>query len=163
HWRGVRLYIDRAILARVARYGLPLGLTVARAVVISTCDRYLLGWFIDSAAAGVCAAAFDCTTQTLTLLMLAINMAAMPLAIRAYETEGPAAARTQMNINAALLMAVGLPAVIGVCVLVRPITENLLGEAFRAPAVAIMPLVAIGAFLASFKAYHFDAAFQFAH
>ncbi|MCC6241172.1 MAG: polysaccharide biosynthesis C-terminal domain-containing protein [Phycisphaerales bacterium] len=163
HWRGTRLKINRPILARLAQYGLPLSLTVALAVVIGTCDRYLLAWYLDEASAGSYAVAYDFTTQTLTLLMLAINMAAMPLAIRAYELEGPAAAQEQMRFNATLLLAIGVPAVLALAILVQPLVHNLLGAQFRTAATRIIPLVALGAFLANFKAFHFDSAFQFAH
>ena len=44
-----------------------------------------------------------------------------------------------------------------------PRTGGLLPRpSFRAAAAAIVPLVALGTFLAGLKAYHFDAAFQFA-
>src|SRR5690606_29919078 len=109
------------------------------------------------------AVSFDFTTQTITLLLMVINMAAMPLAIRAYEVQGPPAAQEQMRTNAALLMALGLPAVVGIAVLTGPIVHAALGEEFRAAALTLMPLVAGGALLAGLKAYHFDAAFQFAH
>jgi len=42
------------------------------------------------------------------------------------------------------------------------VSRCFLGESFRATASGIIPLVALGAFLAAFKAFHWDAAFQFA-
>jgi O-antigen/teichoic acid export membrane protein len=48
-------------------------------------------------------------------------------------------------------------------VLAPGIAKCFLGQSYRAAAAQIIPLVALGAFLAGFKAYHFDAAFQFAH
>jgi len=162
-WRDVRFGIDRAILGKLCRYGLPLSLTVALAVVISTSDRFLIAGFLGDDAAGLYSAAFDFTCQTLTLLMMVINLAVFPMAVRAWESGGPEAAREQMRHNASLLVAIGLPCVVGLTVLAPGIAHNFFGESFRAAAIQIIPLIALGAFLEGLKAYHFDSAFQFVH
>jgi O-antigen/teichoic acid export membrane protein len=133
------------------------------AVVISSSDRFLISWYMGEAAAGLYSVATDFTMQSLTLLMMVVNLAMYPLAVRAWEEQGREAAQDQMRSNASLLMAVGLPSVAGICVLSPGIAQWFFGERFRESAVDIMPLIAIGAFLAGLKAYHFDAAFQFVH
>jgi O-antigen/teichoic acid export membrane protein len=162
-WRDVRALIDRDAFLRVSQYGVPLSLTVALTVVISSCDRFLIAGYLGEDSAGLYSVAVDFTTQTLTLLMMVINMAVFPAAVRAYEHHGREAAQEQMRSNASLLMAVGVPSVVGLCVLAPGIAHSFLGQEYRATAAGIIPLVAIGAFLAGLKAYHFDAAFQFAH
>jgi O-antigen/teichoic acid export membrane protein len=162
-WRSVRLGIDRDLLRTLANYGLPLSVTVALAVVIGTSDRFLIDLYLGDSAAGLYAVAVDFTSQSLTLLMMVINLAMFPLAVRAWEEHGPVAAKEQMRNNASMLMAVGLPCVAGMTVLAPGIAHCFLGEQFRDAAVDIIPLVALGAFLAGLKAYHFDAAFQFVH
>jgi len=162
-WADVRLALDRPLLARLSRYGVPLSLTVALTVVISTSDRYLIAWLDGEAAAGVYSVAVDFTSQTLTLLMMVIHLAMFPVAVRAWEEGGPAAARERMRSNASLLLAVGVPCVVGLSVLAPGIAHCFLGKSFRGAAAGIIPLVALGTFLAGFKAFHFDAAFQFAH
>jgi O-antigen/teichoic acid export membrane protein len=162
-WRRTRLSIDWPTLASVCRYGIPLSMTVALAIVISSSDRYLIAAFLGTGPAGIYAAAVDFTSQTLTLLMMSISLAILPLAIRAYEHDGPQAAREQMRHNATLLLAVGVPAVIGLALLAGNISHCFLGKEFRDEAARIMPIVALGTFLAGYKAYHLDSAFQFAH
>jgi O-antigen/teichoic acid export membrane protein len=160
-WAGVRWTIDRAVLHRVLGYGIPLSLTVALTAVIGTSDRFLIALFRGEDAAGLYSVAFDFTSQTLTLLMMVVYMAVFPLAVRAWEQQGPQAAREQMRANAALLLAVGVPCVVGISLLAPGIARLFLGESFRAAAAQIMPLVALSALVAGIKAYHFDAAFQF--
>ncbi len=162
-WTGIRWSLDREILRKVAQYGLPLSLTVALANVIGSSDRYLIAGFKGEAAAGHYSAAVDFTTQTLTLVMMVVNLAMFPLAVRAFEQNGREAAQEQMRSNASLLLAIGVPCVIGMSILSRGIANCFFGESFRATAAGIIPLIALGAFLAGLKAYHFDAAFQFAH
>jgi O-antigen/teichoic acid export membrane protein len=162
-WSDARPFIDRALLAKVGYYGIPLSLTVALTVVISSSDRYLIALLLGEDAAGLYSVAVDFTSQTLTLLMMAVYMAAFPLAVRAWEERGAAAARERMGTNASLLLAVGVPCVVGLTVLAPGIAHSFLGKNYRGAAAAIIPIVAIGTFLAGLKAYHFDAAFQFAH
>lgn len=162
-WRDTRLEIDPEIFIRVCRYGIPLSLTVALAIVISSSDRYIIAYFLGKPSAGIYAAAVDFTGQTLTLLMMAISLAILPLAMKAYEESGPEAAREQMRHNATLLLAVGVPAVVGLMMLAGNICHCFLGKEFRHEAAQIMPIIALGTFLAGYKAYHLDSAFQFVH
>ncbi|HEY7118511.1 MAG TPA: lipopolysaccharide biosynthesis protein [Tepidisphaeraceae bacterium] len=162
-WRDVRWVVDRRVLAEVCRYGIPLSLTVALAVVIESSDRFLIAWWSGQGAAGLYAVSVDFASQTLTLLMLSVSMAMFPLAVREWEQEGPQGAQEQMRTNASLLLAVGVPCVVGLVVLAPGIANCFLGKEFRATAALIIPVVAVGTFLAGLKAYHFDAAFQFAH
>ena len=162
-WAGTRLRVDRPLLGRLVQYGIPLSLTVALTVVISSSDRYVLAWKLGEGAAGLYSVAVDFTVQTITLLMMVIHMAMFPIAVREWEQGGPEAARKQMHTNASLLLAIGVPCVVGLAVLAPGIAHCFLGPSFRDAAAAIMPLVALGTFLACMKAYHFDAAFQFVH
>jgi O-antigen/teichoic acid export membrane protein len=162
-WSGIRLVRDRETLRKICAYGIPLSMTVALAMVISSSDRFLIAWKLGDDSAGLYSVAVDFTSQTLTLLMLVIQLAMFPLAVRAFESHGREAAQEQMRSNASMLLAVGVPCVVGMTVLAPGLAQCFLGKNFRVAATAIIPLVAIGSFLAGLKAYHFDAAFQFAH
>jgi len=162
-WSDVRPLIDRQLLAKVTHYAVPLSITYTLAVVISSSDRFLLAWLKGADAAGQYSVAVDLTNRTLFLMMNVVNMAMYPLAIRAWEDHGREAAQEQMRHNASLLLGVGVPSVVGMAVLAASVSHCFLGASFRATAAGIIPLVALGAFLAGFKAFHWDAAFQFAH
>jgi O-antigen/teichoic acid export membrane protein len=162
-WREIRFSIDRTAFATVSRYGIPLSITVALTLVISTSDRFLIAYFLGDAPAGLYSVAVDFTTQTLSLLMMVIYLAMFPLAVRAWENSGPEAARRQMRDNAALLMAVGIPSVVALWILAPNVALCFFGKNYRNTAAAIIPVVALGSFIAGFKAYHFDSAFQFVH
>lgn len=162
-WKAVRPAIDWTMLKGLALYGLPLSLTVALTVVIGTSDRYLIAWLMGEDAAGLYAVAADFTGQTVTLLMTSIHLAMFPVAVRAWERGGAAEACQRMRANASLLLAVGVPCVVGLVVLAPGISNCFLGRNFRGAAAGIIPVVALGTFLAGLKAYHFDAAFQFVH
>src|SRR5688572_11770147 len=64
-WSDVRFLLDRKTLADVCRYGVPLSLTVALAMLIYSCDRYLIALFMGEEAAGLYSVAVDFTAQSL--------------------------------------------------------------------------------------------------
>jgi O-antigen/teichoic acid export membrane protein len=151
------------VLTKVCTYGIPLSLTVGLAYVIGSSDRYLIAYFLGDAAAGVYSVAVDFTSQTLTLLLMTVSMAIVPLAMRSWENNDHEGARQQMRHNSALLLAIGIPAVIGLMVLAPGISSCFLGKTFRDDAARIMPIIALGTFLSGYKAYYLDTAFQFVH
>jgi O-antigen/teichoic acid export membrane protein len=162
-WTDIHPVLDRPALATAANYGLPISITVALAVVVQNCDRYLLAWLKSDAAAGVYSAASDLTRQTLTLLLMVVYLATFPLAVRAWERQGEKAGIEQLRHTAAVMFAIGIPATLGMALLAPAIAHCFLGPDFRAAAVTVIPMIALGTFLAGFKAYHLDTAFQFAH
>ena len=68
-----------------------------------------------------------------------------------------------MRHNATLLLAVGIPAVVGLMLLAPSIAHSFLGKSFRVDAARVIPIVALGTFLAGYKAYYLDTSFQFVH
>jgi len=159
----VRPRLNRQWLARTLRYGWPLTATFALVFVISASDRFLIAALLTTADAGVYAPAYDLANQTLTSLMVVVNLAAYPLALKALEAEGVIAARDQLRNNATLLLAVGLPACIGLILLSPNISAVLLGEEFREAASVLLPLVTVATFLSGVRSYYFDLAFQMGH
>jgi len=162
-WRSTTLGIDREMLHRICVYGIPLSLTVGLSFVISSSDRYIIAYYLGEGAAGVYSVAVDFTSQTLTLLLMTISLAIVPLAMRSWENDDHEGARLQMRHNSILLLAVGIPAVAGMILLAPSIAHSFLGKSFRVDAARIIPIIAFGTFLAGYKAYYLDTAFQFAH
>jgi O-antigen/teichoic acid export membrane protein len=159
-WKGIRPKLNREITRELLIYGLPLTATGGLEYVLRSADRFVIGGMMSEGAAGVYAAAFDLAQQTLVLLMMIVNLAAYPLAVRALEQKGEDAARRQVDKNGTLLIAVGLPAAVFMALLAPTVASALLGPAFRAQGQLIMPWIAFGAFFLGFRAYHFDLAFQ---
>jgi len=159
-WRGVRPSIDRQLAGEVARYGLPLTGSMALVVVMGSADRFMIARFLGADSVGVYSAAYDLTAQSLTLLMMSVNLAATPLAIRAYESGGISGALTQLRQHGAFLLSISLPATLGIIVLANPLADVLLGQEYRAAGRLILPWIALAVFISGLKVYLFDMAFQ---
>jgi O-antigen/teichoic acid export membrane protein len=160
-WREIRPGLwDRQLGRDLLAYGLPLTATFALARVVSSSDRFLLGWFLGSAAAGTYSASYDLAEMTLTLLMMVVNLATYPLIVRSLETEGQEAASDRLQQSGVLLLAVAVPAATGLTVCAPNIAGVVLGAPFREAGAAVVPWIALTAFLAGLKGFYFDLAFQ---
>lgn len=163
HWRGCSLALaSKAVLLRLMGYGLPLTITFALGFILSMSDRLLIGWMIGAEAAGLYAVGYDLPRQSTGMLMMIITLAAYPITVRTLERAGIDAARAQMKRNIAMLMAIGLPATVGMVMLAKEIAHAVVGENFRGAAAEIIPWIALGAFLQGIKSYYLDHSFQLA-
>ncbi|KFZ32200.1 hypothetical protein JS44_15090 [Anoxybacillus flavithermus] len=109
---------------------------------------------------GVYSVAYDLTQQTIIMLMMAVNLAAYPLCIRALENGGIKQAQKQVKDNAVALFLIAFPATAGMIAISGSISSSVLGKDFSLRATDIMPIVAISVLIQGMKSYYFDLAFQ---
>lgn len=162
--RHIRLFslhaVDRRLFMKFARYGAPLTVTFALEFIIGTSDRILIEMFVGAAASGIYAVGYDVARSSLGLLMMVINMAAFPLALKAMHEKTEADLRRQLADNIQLLLAVALPAAAGLALISDNIAAVLLGAEFAAGAARLMPWIALATLLNGIKLYHFDRSFH---
>ena len=160
-WRGISFaYVDRALLKTLVKYGLPLAATLALSFIISSSDRLMLGWMKGAEQAGLYSVGYDLASFTLTLLMMIVNLAAYPLAIKVLEKKGEVAAKKQLAQNFILLFSVGASAATGLTLVAPNLCYVMLGSNFSGAAVALLPWISLAALIAGMKAYYFDLGFQ---
>jgi len=160
-WPGARIGLwDRAWLRQMWVYGAPLSGTAALVFVVGSSDRFLIAWLLDEDAVGRYAVGYDLASSAMVLLMMIINLAAYPLAVRALEQQGPAAAARYLLQNCTALLWIGLPAAVGLVLLAPNLALVLVGHQFRVDAAAIIPVIALATLLDGIKQYHLDLAFH---
>ncbi len=160
-WRGCSLLGGSVeVMKSFIAYGGPLTITFLLVLVVDVSDRFFLAWLLDAEAVGGYAAAYDLTQQSLGLLAGVIHLAAFPLAVRALEERGADAARKQLSQNGYLLLAVVVPATLGIVMLANSISSLVLGEEFREAGAAIMGWIAIAVLVGSCKSFYLDYSFQ---
>jgi len=160
-WIGVRLMRpNHKLLLNLGSYGLPLTILFFLNFLVSSSDRFLLGYLMSVGAAGVYAAGYDLAQQSVGLLMSAVNLAAFPLIVRAMEDSGADAAREQLRKSAFLLLGIAVPAVTGLCMLSANIGNVILGKAFSNDASLVIPLIAVAVLLSGIKSFYVDLGFQ---
>lgn len=163
-WRRLRWRLrraqDRREMAQVLHMGAPLMLSAGLSYGVGVFDRYQVEHVLGTPSVAFYAAPADLLQKTIGFVMLAINITAYPAMVRAYEDRGPAAARTMLEGNAVLHLAVGLPVVVAAIVLPDAVSNLLLGGRLAARSAVILPYVTVAAFLRLLTIYHLQVAFQ---
>jgi N-acetylglucosaminyldiphosphoundecaprenol N-acetyl-beta-D-mannosaminyltransferase len=154
---------DPAILREVARFAAPLVLSYALGAVIAYGDRLFLERLAGADAVAIYAVAFGIVDRPVTLLFMAVTLAAFPLAVDRLEREGPAAARAQLQRNGALLLALAVPAAVGLACIAEPLATVVVGPDYRAGVAAILPWIAALALIQGLTAHYFGHAFHLAN
>lgn len=157
---ALRRPTPRSEVVGLLRFGLPLSISFALNYVLATSDRLLVEYFLGSDQVGVYSVAYTLMDRAVSSIFIAVGLAAFPLAIRAYERDGPAGASRQLRENGRLLLALAVPVCLLLMCLSHQLAAVMVGEAFRAEASQIMPWVALAALLAGFQIHFFDHAFH---
>jgi len=161
NWKGISFgHHNVALLRKLMEYGAPLTVTFMLTIVVGTSDRYFLGWFMDATAVGSYAAAYDLPQQSLGMLMSIVHLAAFPLVVNAIEKKKIEEAQVQLREAALLLLAISLPATVGLVMLADNVALVTLGLEFREAGGQIIPWVALATFIGAFKAFYLDYSFQ---
>jgi len=158
--RGGRYEPARARM--YAAYGLPVALSLILALVLATTDRFLIAAYLDETSVGVYHAGYSLANRTLDVVFIWLGMAGGPAAIAALERGGPAALHDVAREQSAFMVALTLPAAVGLALVARPLAELMIGPGLREGAAQVTPWIAASAFFAGINTYYLHTAFTLA-
>ncbi|WP_368503227.1 oligosaccharide flippase family protein [Alkalihalophilus sp. As8PL] len=150
---------DHTMFKSFLMYGLPLTLTLLMTVVIHNSDRLIIGYLMTTAATGVYSVTYDLIEQSIFTLMMVVNLAALPIAMKVMEEKGEKASYQQVKRNTSLIFFISIPAALGVWLLSDNLVYLLLGEQYRQAARLLIPYIVVIALLRGFKLYCIDIMF----
>ena len=160
---GLRMSLDSGrsgLSVEMLRYGLPLTLNSLAIVVVDVVDRFLIGSLLGMAYVAPYAVAYDLVQLSIGSVMSVLFLAAFPLIVKAFESEGNEAVRIRLQALGGRLVVVGLPVAVGLGILATEISELIFGNDYRPDAATVMPWLAAAIFVAAFKSYFLDVVFQ---
>ncbi len=140
-WKGPRKPFDRVTFRTMLGFGIPMAMSGGVFAFHSALDRLLVAYLLGDAAAGVYGAAADLVRQIILFPALSVASAVVPLAIRSLAEEGPAAADAHLTRSGELLLAVVMPAVVGLAIVAPHFAALILGPEFRDTAAALIPIL----------------------
>jgi O-antigen/teichoic acid export membrane protein len=142
-----------------AAYGVPVSLSLILALVLATTDRFLIAAYLNESSVGVYQAGYTLANRTLDLMFIWLGMAGGPAAVAAFERGGLDALRAAAREQATLMIALTLPASVGLALVARPLVDVMVGPALREGAALVTPWIAASAFFAGVTTYYFHTAF----
>jgi O-antigen/teichoic acid export membrane protein len=158
--RGGRFEPARARM--YAAYGLPVALSLILALVLATTDRFLIAAYLDETSVGVYHAGYSLASRTLDVVFIWLGMAGGPAAIAALERGGRLALHEVAREQSAFMVALTLPAAIGLALVARPLAGLMIGPGLREGAAQVTPWIAAAAFFAGINTHYLHTAFTLA-
>ncbi|MCA0319019.1 MAG: lipopolysaccharide biosynthesis protein [Proteobacteria bacterium] len=140
-WKGPRKPFDRATFNIMLGFGIPMAMSGGVFALHAALDRLLVAWLLGDAAAGIYGAAADLVRQIILFPALSVASAVVPLAIRSLAEEGAAAADEHLTRSGELLLAVVMPAVVGLAIVAPHFAALILGPEFRDTAAVLIPIL----------------------
>jgi O-antigen/teichoic acid export membrane protein len=134
---------DKVMLRRMFAYGAPLTAAGLATALHMTLDRFALGYFQGSAAAGQFAAIADFTRQCVALPVAGVFSAIVPAVMRTHAAGDPEETQRQLSSSGELLAAGVFPSVVGLMLVSPHLAALVFGAEFRDTAEKIMPILAI--------------------
>jgi O-antigen/teichoic acid export membrane protein len=126
-------------------YGVPISLSLILALTLATTDRFMLAGFLGDGAVGVYQAGYTLSNRTLDVLFLWLGAAGGPALIMALERGGAEGLARSAREQAGFMLALALPAALGLALVARPLAEVLVGPALRSGAALVTPWIAASA------------------
>ena len=143
--RGAGGSFDRPQARLYAAYGLPVSLSLILALTLATTDRFMLAGFLNEAAVGVYQAGYSLSNRTLDVMFIWLGVAGSPALIMAFERGGEAGLNKAAREQAGFMLALTLPAALGLAMTARPLAEVMVGPALRNGAAHVTPWIAASA------------------
>ncbi|HEY2708311.1 MAG TPA: lipopolysaccharide biosynthesis protein [Caulobacteraceae bacterium] len=140
-------------------YGVPVALSLIFALALATTDRFLLALYLNAETVGVYQAGYSLANRTLDVVFIWLGAAGGPALIVALERGGAAALAKAAREQAGLMLALALPASVGLALVATPLAEVMVGPALRQGAAQVTPWIAASALFAGLTTYYTHQAF----
>lgn len=141
-WRGPVRGFDRVIFTTMLTFGAPMALSGAAFALHAALDRLIVVYLLGEASAGVYGASADLVRQIILFPAMAVGAATVPVIIRSLGEGGAQRADAELRSAFELLLAVVVPAVIGLAIVAPAFSALMLGPEFRDMAALLIPILA---------------------
>ena len=161
-WRRPLHGFDRAILTEMLRFGLPMTVSGGIFMLHTIIDRLIIVSFLGENAAGNYGAAADLVRQIILFPGVAIGSAIVPIAIRLLSQDGPAATNRHLLHSLELLLAILIPACVGMALTAANFSGLILGPEFEVAASQLIPVIVFAWLFRSISYQFIHVSFQLA-
>lgn len=161
--KRIRQYLiwrpETTVVKFLLSFGLPLAVMGTLESTITAAQRNLVFHMLGAESLGVYSVSSDLVQKILIFLMLTLNVAMLPVVVKALETSGAEAARRKLKENAVVLFGMAVPAAVGMGLLAPQICEVFLGSQYRDTASVLLPWFILSALAKCAVSYYLVLSF----
>ncbi len=161
-WNAPLAKADMGDLRLFFRLGFVFTITAFVYTFQCSMDRLFLAWHSSEASSGLYGASVDLTRQIIQMPAGSLAAAAFPIAVSSLAQYGTSKAREQLERFGEILLAVSVPAAVGLALTITYLASFLLGPAFRDTAELIVPMIAAGWLFQCITQYYVHVSFHLA-
>lgn len=144
-------YFDKSKLQEIFGYVWPVIIQLTLVQLMTVSDRYMIGFFLDAENVGLYSVGFNVAQNSIGLIFTMIVVASYPLLLKEFEIHGADWARDRIRHNFSLILAVCLPAAVGLAITSDLVATTLLGQKYRDAGTNIIPWIALSTFVAGLR------------
>ena len=145
---------SKKLFKKFILYGYPLiGLSLA-SYVLSSIDRYMIKYFLNTSEVGVYSANYGLAGGIIQPFLAILLISAYPIIMETFENKGEIETSHVLNKTLSIYFIILIPIVFGITTLSKDISSVLLGESFQ-KGYRILPLIALGTFLFGLTQYFY--------
>lgn len=161
-WRGPMKPMDRSTLVAMVQLGIPMALAGGLYAIHAALDRLIIASTLGDHAAGIYGASADLVRQIIVFPALSVAAAIVPAAIRAFADEGREATDRHLVQSAELLLAIVMPAAVGLAIIAPYFANVVFGPEFRETAAVLIPILCLAWLLQGFSQQYVQVSFYIA-
>ncbi|HEY0424438.1 MAG TPA: oligosaccharide flippase family protein, partial [Rhodopila sp.] len=159
-FRADRTKISRDNIAQLVKFALPLLVVDLTVCILQLSDRFLLDTLGGAEALGIYFVAYNLVERPISLVCTAISTATFPVAVQVLQDHGLSTGGRQAGKNGVILLAVALPACVGLALTAPYIATAMIGANFRAGVAALIPIMCVTALCRGLSTHFIDHIFH---
>jgi O-antigen/teichoic acid export membrane protein len=151
---------DRDIAARLWAFGWPIAIGRIIGSFSFAADRFLLDRLSDKASVGFYTVAYSLAQMTIATIATGVDSAVYSRAVKIADRNDPEALRVQLSKSCTLMLAVTLPASVGVAMVAPALARLAVAPDYVEPVSSLIVWMSAAAFLLNFRANYIDHGFH---
>jgi O-antigen/teichoic acid export membrane protein len=155
-------WVDSTEIMRIVNFVWPLVVAALTASLLQLSDRFVVGGLGSAEMLGLYTVAYSLVERPTNLICTSISTATFSMAVQALEQHGLQAGSIQAGKNGAALLALSLPACVGLAMTSHSIATVVVGSAYQAGVAALIPIMCFTALFRGVRAHFVDHAFHLA-
>jgi len=143
---------SKKLFKKFISYGFPLiGLSLA-SYVLSSVDRYMIKYFLDTNEVGIYSANYGLASGMIQPFLVILLLSAYPIIMETFENKGKVETSHLLNKVLSIYFIILIPVIFGMTILSKNISNIFLGQSFQSGYI-ILPLIALSTTLFGLTQY----------
>jgi O-antigen/teichoic acid export membrane protein len=152
--------VDPQVMRRMLHYGFPLVLGFLAIAIVDLADRFMIHAILGAGALAPYAAAYDVVQLAIGPLLNVFFLARFPAVLCSFERQNTRRLQLHLYRLGEKLLALGLPALMGLVVIANDLAGLLFGNGLHKQASLVLPFLAIAILIGCLKTYFLDIGYH---